>query len=110
MEALDAIPAIAGAFSQAFGRSSGGLVQPYRSGDAETVVVALQVGARDDREVVDELREEGMKIGALGISCFRPYPLDSAQRTAERERVKSSSRRRSPSGSAASSGRTCASH
>ena len=38
-------------------------------------------------EVVDELRDEGMKIGALGISCFRPYPLDevrSALRDAKR--------------------------
>jgi pyruvate ferredoxin oxidoreductase alpha subunit len=79
MEALDAIPAIAGAFSQAFGRSSGGLVRPYRSSDAETVVVALGSVLGTIEEVVDELREEGMKIGALGISCFRPYPLDEVR-------------------------------
>ena len=87
MEALDAIPAIAGAFSQAFGRSSGGLVRPYRSSDAETVVVALGSVLGTIEEVVDELRDEGMKIGALGISCFRPYPLDevrSALRNAKR--------------------------
>ena len=27
-------------------------------------------------DVVDELRDEGVKIGALGITCFRPFPLD----------------------------------
>ncbi len=27
-------------------------------------------------EVVDELREQGVKIGAVGIKCFRPFPLD----------------------------------
>jgi pyruvate ferredoxin oxidoreductase alpha subunit len=79
MEALDAIPAIAGAFSQAFGRSSGGLVRPYRSSDAETVVVALGSVLGTIEEVVDELREGGMKIGALGVSCFRPYPLDEVR-------------------------------
>ena len=49
MEALDAIPAIAGAFSQAFGRSSGGLVRPLsqqRRGDGRR---RARVGARDDR-------------------------------------------------------------
>src|ERR1041384_2123642 len=40
MQALDVIPELAGEFSQAFGRSSGGLVAPYRSADAETVIVA----------------------------------------------------------------------
>jgi pyruvate ferredoxin oxidoreductase alpha subunit len=62
-------------------------VRPYRSSDAETVVVALGSVLGTIEEVVDELREEGMKIGALGISCFRPYPLDevrSALRNAKR--------------------------
>jgi pyruvate ferredoxin oxidoreductase alpha subunit len=30
-------------------------------------------------EVVDELREEGVRIGAVGITCFRPYPLDEVR-------------------------------
>ena len=47
------------AFSQAVaGRSSGGLVRPYRSSDAETVVVALGSVLGTIEEVVDELREE----------------------------------------------------
>ena len=27
-------------------------------------------------DVVDELRDEGERIGALGITCFRPFPLE----------------------------------
>jgi pyruvate ferredoxin oxidoreductase alpha subunit len=76
MEALDLIPTIAGTFSQAFGRSSGGLVRAYRTGDADTVVVALGSVLGTIEDVVDELRDEGVKIGALGVKCFRPYPLD----------------------------------
>lgn len=76
MRALDLIPQIAGEFSQSFGRSSGGLIRPYRSADAETVVVALGSVLGTIEDVVDELREEGLSIGALGITCFRPYPLD----------------------------------
>ena len=65
-----------GGFSQAFGRSSGGLVRAYRSADAETIVVALGSVLGTIEEVVDELRADGVRIGALGITCFRPYPLE----------------------------------
>jgi pyruvate ferredoxin oxidoreductase alpha subunit len=76
MHALDVIPHIAAEFSQAFGRSTGGLVRAYRSSDADTIVVALGSVLGTIEEVVDELREQGVKVGALGIRCFRPYPLD----------------------------------
>jgi len=79
MQALDAIPEVAADFAAAFGRESGGLLRPYRSEDAETVVVALGsvLGTIDD--VIDELREEGVSIGALGIKCFRPWPSDEVR-------------------------------
>jgi len=75
MEALDEIPVIADDFREAFGRSSGGLVQPYRLEDAETVVVALGSVLGTVDEVVDGLRDEGVPVGALGIKCFRPWPI-----------------------------------
>jgi pyruvate ferredoxin oxidoreductase alpha subunit len=76
MQALDLLPEIAGGFSQAFGRSSGGLVRAYRSADAETIVVALGSVLGTIEEIVDELRADGVRIGAVGITCFRPYPLE----------------------------------
>jgi pyruvate ferredoxin oxidoreductase alpha subunit len=76
MQALDLVPEIASEFSQAFGRSSGGLLRSYRSADAETIVVALGSVLGTIEEVVDELRSEGVKIGAVGVKCFRPYPLE----------------------------------
>jgi pyruvate ferredoxin oxidoreductase alpha subunit len=79
MQALDTIPEIAGEFAQAFGRSSGGLVRRYRSEDADTVVVALGSVLGTIEEVVDELRDEGHRVGALGITCFRPWPLDEVR-------------------------------
>ena len=62
-----------------FGRGSGGLVRSYRSEDAEVVVVALGSVLGTIEDVVDELREEGVRIGALGITCFRPWPLDEVR-------------------------------
>jgi pyruvate ferredoxin oxidoreductase alpha subunit len=79
MQALDVIPELANEFAQAFGRRSGGLVRRYRSEDADTIVVALGSVLGTIEEVVDELREEGVRIGAVGITCFRPYPLEEVR-------------------------------
>jgi pyruvate ferredoxin oxidoreductase alpha subunit len=75
MAALDEIPVIAEDFRRAFGRSSGGLLKPYRLEDADTVVVALGSVLGTIEEVVDEMRAGGMRVGALGITCFRPWPV-----------------------------------
>ncbi|HEX6515480.1 MAG TPA: transketolase C-terminal domain-containing protein [Nocardioidaceae bacterium] len=75
MEALDEIPPIAADFRTAFGRDSGGLVKPYRLEGAETVVVALGSVLGTLEEVVDQLRDEGVSVGLLGITCFRPWPV-----------------------------------
>jgi pyruvate ferredoxin oxidoreductase alpha subunit len=79
MQALDVVPEIAGEFAQAFGRSSGGHLRTYRSADAETVVLALGSVLGTIEEVVDELRESGVKIGAVGLKCFRPFPLEEVR-------------------------------
>ncbi|HET7691128.1 MAG TPA: transketolase C-terminal domain-containing protein [Nocardioidaceae bacterium] len=72
--ALDAVPRIAGEFREAFGRESGGLVQRYRTGDADTVVVALGSVLGTAEEVADAMRDDGYAVGVLGIGCFRPWP------------------------------------
>jgi pyruvate ferredoxin oxidoreductase alpha subunit len=75
MAALDEIPVIAEDFRAAFGRASGGLLKPYRVEDADTVVVALGSVLGTIEDVVDTMRDEGLRVGALGISCFRPWPV-----------------------------------
>jgi len=79
MQALDAIPEIAAEFEAAFGRPSGGLVRGYRIEDAETIVVALGSVLGTIEDTVDELRGQGVKIGALAIKSFRPFPLDDVR-------------------------------
>jgi len=63
----------------AFGRGSGGLVRPYRTDDAETIVVALGSVLGTIKDTIDELRSAGMKIGVLGITSFRPFPLEAVR-------------------------------
>jgi len=73
-QALELIPAWANEFKGVFGRESGGLTHTYRIEDADTVVVALGSVLGTIKDTVDEMRERGVRIGVLGISCFRPWP------------------------------------
>lgn len=76
LQALRLIPEIADVFKDVFGRSSGGLIHPYRTEDAETIVVALGSVNGTIKEVVDVMREDGAAIGSVSICAFRPFPLD----------------------------------
>jgi pyruvate ferredoxin oxidoreductase alpha subunit len=79
MQALDLIPAVAAEFEGAFGRPSGGLVRGYRAEDAETIVVALGSVLGTIEDTIDEMREEGVSIGALAVKSFRPFPLEEVR-------------------------------
>jgi pyruvate ferredoxin oxidoreductase alpha subunit len=78
-QALRLIPEISAAFAAGFGRRSGGLIRCYRTEDAQTIVVALGSVLGTIKDTVDELREDGMRIGAVGITSFRPFPLDQVR-------------------------------
>jgi pyruvate ferredoxin oxidoreductase alpha subunit len=72
--ALSVVPRLAAEFTEMFGRPSAGLVSPYRIADAELVVVALGSVLGTLQDVVDELREQGIPVGVLGVTTFRPFP------------------------------------
>jgi pyruvate ferredoxin oxidoreductase alpha subunit len=75
IQALGLIPEFAAEFKAIFGRDSGGLVRAYRCDDAETIVVAMGSVLGTIEDVVDEMRANGSKIGALAVKSFRPFPL-----------------------------------
>ena len=79
MQAIELIPQIAEDFENAFGRASGGLIRTYRSEDAETIVIALGSVLGTIEDTVDELREQGVSIGVVGITSFRPFPLEAVR-------------------------------
>jgi pyruvate ferredoxin oxidoreductase alpha subunit len=83
-EALGRIPELSAEFAEAFGRDSGGLVHPYRSADAEVVIVAMGSVLGTIKDLIDTQRDAGLRIGALGVTSFRPFPID-AVRAALRE-------------------------
>ncbi len=75
MQALDLLPELTAELSEALGREQVGLVREYQSADAETVVVALGSVLGTIEDAVDELRAQGVSVGAVGIKAFRPFPL-----------------------------------
>jgi pyruvate ferredoxin oxidoreductase alpha subunit len=75
LQALELIPQISADFHETFGRDSGKLVSSYRTEDAETIVVALGSVLGTIKDTVDEVREQGVRIGVVGITSFRPFPL-----------------------------------
>jgi len=79
LRALEVIPAVAAEFGTAFGRDSGGLVREYRCADAETVVIALGSILGTLKDVVDEVRDQGQRVGVLGLTTFRPFPFEAVR-------------------------------
>jgi pyruvate ferredoxin oxidoreductase alpha subunit len=64
---------VAAEFNRKFNRNYG-LFEPYRLEDAEVAVVAANSTAGTVEVVVDQLRDEGLKVGLLKPRVFRPFP------------------------------------
>ena len=53
-----------------------GLFEEYKTEDADYVMVIIGSAAGTAKEAVDELREEGKKVGVLKLRVFRPFPAE----------------------------------
>ena len=61
-------------YGEIFGRSYGGMVEEYRTEDAEAVLITIGSITGTTRLVVDKLREEGHKVGLVKVRYMRPFP------------------------------------
>lgn len=77
--AKDIIRNVEEAFKETFKREYH-LVSPYMLSDAEIAIVAIGSTCGTIRYVVDELREDGLKVGLLKVSCFRPFPEEEIRK------------------------------
>jgi pyruvate ferredoxin oxidoreductase alpha subunit len=73
-KALSLIPKLTAEFSKVFGRNYNGLIEGYQTKDAERVIVAMGSVCGTIKDIVDELRKKGKKVGLLKVTCFRPFP------------------------------------
>jgi pyruvate ferredoxin oxidoreductase alpha subunit len=72
-DAFPVIEEVQKEFAEISGRSYD-LIEPYRADDADYIVMAAGSTAGTLRQVVDELRAEGKKVGSLKLRLFRPFP------------------------------------
>jgi pyruvate/2-oxoacid:ferredoxin oxidoreductase alpha subunit len=66
-------------FREVFGRDVGGAVESYRTEDADRIFIVSGTVATTLREVVDEWRGRGEKVGMIRIKMFRPFPRDQVR-------------------------------
>ena len=76
-EALEFIPKVMSDFSKVSGRNYSGLVEGYQLKDAERVIIAMGSVCGTIKDVIDELRAKGKKVGLLKIVSFRPFPAQA---------------------------------
>jgi pyruvate ferredoxin oxidoreductase alpha subunit len=62
-------------FADIFGRKYG-LVEKYKCEDAETILVAMGSICSTIKDVIDDQRSQGEKVGLLKVRVFRPFPLE----------------------------------
>jgi pyruvate ferredoxin oxidoreductase alpha subunit len=71
--ALGVIPERMKEFESAFGRKLT-MIEEYRTADADAVLVALGSMCGTAKQVVNDMRARGKKVGLLKITVFRPFP------------------------------------
>lgn len=62
-------------FADTFGRKYD-FIEKYRSEDADTILIAMGSICSTIKDVVDELREQGEKVGLVRVRVFRPFPVE----------------------------------
>lgn len=60
--------------------------EEYKSEDAEALIVVLSSTAGTTKDVVDEMREEGKKVGLLKPILFRPFPMKEIAKALENKK------------------------
>lgn len=77
--AREVIEEVGAEYGRLFGRSYG-LIDPYRLEDAELAIVLLGSEVGRVRDVVDEMRAQGKKVGLLRLRVVRPFPDEQVVR------------------------------
>lgn len=61
-------------FAEIFGRKYSGLIENYKTEDAEFILITIGSIAGLCRETADKLRAEGKKVGVVRLRYLRPFP------------------------------------
>ena len=80
-QAIETVAEIDERFKDIFGRGGCPHVEPYCCDKADVIAVCLGSLSYQLRDVVDMLRQEGLKAGVCGIRLYRPFPDEVVRET-----------------------------
>ncbi len=86
-DSTETIGKIGREFGKLFGRDYAGLFWENGMDDADIVIVAMGSLAMEAMVAADMLREEGRKVGVLGLKVFRPFPKAALVKALEKARL-----------------------
>jgi pyruvate/2-oxoacid:ferredoxin oxidoreductase alpha subunit len=79
---------VAKEFEKTFGRNYGnGLIQQYKMDDAKVAILNYGDLALQMEEAVDQVREEGYKVGTIKLRHFRPFPVEDIIEVAKKVKI-----------------------
>jgi pyruvate/2-oxoacid:ferredoxin oxidoreductase alpha subunit len=67
-------------FTEVFGRDLSGAVTAYRAEDADHLFIASSTISTTVKDVVDERRARGERVGMIRIKMFHPFPVEEVRR------------------------------
>ena len=82
--AIGVVEDIDSKFQTIFNRGGNPFVETYRCDDAEFIAICLGSLSYQLRDVVDVLREEGIRVGVTGLRLYRPFPHQAVAETLSR--------------------------
>jgi len=74
-------------FGESFGRNYANMFWKDNLDDADIVIVAMGSLAMEAKVTVGMLREDGLKVGVLGLRVFRPFPKAALVKALEKARL-----------------------
>jgi pyruvate ferredoxin oxidoreductase alpha subunit len=79
-EAKTVIAEVSREFGDVFGRDHGGLIETYRCDDAAYALMAMGSVVGTLKDTVDDLRDAGIRAGAIKLRSYRPFPVEDIRR------------------------------
>ncbi|MFC2050961.1 transketolase C-terminal domain-containing protein [Chloroflexota bacterium] len=74
-------------FGKSFGRNYANMFWKDNMDDADIVIVAMGSLAMEAKVTMGMLREDGLKVGILGLRVFRPFPKAALVKALEKARL-----------------------
>ncbi|MDK2825543.1 MAG: pyruvate ferredoxin oxidoreductase alpha subunit [Methanolobus sp.] len=86
-KALKKIEDVANEFYDVYGRYYGGLIDEYRTDDADIIIMAMGSIVGTIKDVIDKLRNRNVKVGVLKVRSFRPFPVEAIKNVVKDAKV-----------------------